>query len=117
MDANIAVTQFTGAAVFVWGMEQLKSWPWFPILKKEGQVWLKRGASIAAAIGIHTGISYVWNPPQITAMDQGYNLLIHIPPLAVIVVTMWHWLGQYAMQETLYQATSNKVMVTNGPKP
>lgn len=114
MDANIAVTQFTAAAVFVWGMQKIKSSPYFPFLKNEGQVWLKRGASVVTALAVHTGISHVWSPGVV---EGSHVLMINIPPVAVVAVGIWHWLGQYAMQETLYQATANKVVIqTEAPK-
>lgn len=108
MDANVVVTQFTGAAVFVFAMQKLKAASWFPWLKSEGQIWLKRVASIVAAICIHTGISHVWNPGSVPG---SHVLIINIPPLATMLVEVWHWIGQYAMQETLYQATANKTVV------
>ena len=114
MDSNVVVTQFTGAAMFVYAMQQLKGASWFPLLKQQGQIWVKRGASIVAAIGIHTGIEHVWNPGTIPG---SHVLIINIPPLAVIAVTMWHWLGQYAIQETLYQATGNKSVPVAEQKP
>jgi hypothetical protein len=116
MDANIAVTQFTAAAVFVWAMQRVKASPWIPFIKNEGQVWLKRGASIVTAIGVHTGISHIWNPTP-SVQGGGWDLMIHIPPVMVIATELWHWLGQYAMQETLYQAVANKNVAAAPPKP
>jgi hypothetical protein len=107
MDSNIVVTQFTSAAIFVWAMQKLKAAPWFPWLKREGQLWLKRGASIAAAIGAHTGISHVWAPGP-ASIPGSHMLVFTIPPAAVIAVTVWHWIGQYAIQETIYQGVSNR---------
>jgi hypothetical protein len=109
MDSNIVVTQFTSAAIFVWAMQKLKTAPWFPWLKNEGQIWLKRGASIVAAIGTHTGISHVWAPG--TEVGAGV-LTISIPSLAIIAVTLWHWLGQFTIQEAMYQSVSK-----NSPTP
>lgn len=103
MEANVVMTQFTSAAIFVFAMQKLKAAAWFPLLKHEGQVWQKRAASIGTALGVHLGISHVWNP----APDGYHQLIITIPPLAVIAVGLWHWLGQYAMQETMYQVVSN----------
>lgn len=105
MDANIVVTQFTAGAIAVWGIQQLKNSPKFPWLKDEGQKVIKRLSSIVAAIGIHTGISHVWQPGTIAG---SHVLIINIPPLAVIAVTVWHWLGQYVIQEGWYQVAYNK---------
>lgn len=109
MEANVVMTQFTSAAVFVWAMQRLKDAKWFPLLKHEGQIWQKRIASVSVALGVHLGISHVWNP----GADGGHLLIITVPPLAVISVGAWHWLGQYAMQETMYQSTVNKLTTTS----
>jgi hypothetical protein len=105
MDANIVTTQFTAAAIFVWGMQRLKAAPWFPLLQQEGQRWIKRCTSIVTAFFVHTEISHVWSPGKI---EGSHVLIISIPPFAVIAVSVWHWLGQYAMQEVMYQATLNR---------
>jgi hypothetical protein len=110
MEANVVMTQFTSAAVFVWGMQRLKDASWFPLLKHEGQVWQKRLASIGTALGVHLGISHVWNPG---AQPGTHVLIITVPAVSVIAVGAWHWLGQYAMQETMYQATVNKLTTTS----
>ena len=105
MDANIVTTQFTSAALVVYALQKLKSARWFPWLRAQGQLWLKRGISIGAALGIHTGITHIWNP----GTEPGWHVLvITIPPATIVAVGLWHWLGQYAMQETLYQAVANK---------
>jgi hypothetical protein len=103
MDSNLLFTHFTSAAIFVMVMQQLKRAPWFPWLRNEGQIWLKRGSSIVYAICVHTGISHVWNPgPQVGS----HVLMITIPALSVIAVSLWHVVGQYALQETVYQAST-----------
>ena len=111
MDANVAVSQFTGAAIVVFIMNQVKAAPWFPWLGKEGQVLRKRFVAVLAAITVHTGIHFIWNPGTGEVWRQ---IVINLPAPWVMVVTMWHWFGQFAMQETIYQATSNKVAP---PKP
>lgn len=114
MDANIAVTQFTAAGVAVWAIQQLKTSKWFPLLQENGQKWLKRIVSIATAIGIHTGISAVWNQGQ-PPVGYQYQLIINIPSMAVILVTVWHWISQYVMQEGWYQVAFNRVTLTSEP--
>lgn len=109
MDATIGMTQFGGAAVVVFLMQKLKDWDRFPWLQNAGRVWLKRVISIGAAFGIHTGISHVWNPGVVAGSGI---LMLTIPPPMVIAEGLWHWFCQYAMQESLYQATVNKVSVT-----
>ena len=105
MDSNVVITQFTSSAIVVWGLQELKNATWFPWLQKKAQTWTKRGASIVAAFGVHTGIEHVWNPGTVAGT---HVLLITIPSLSVIAVGIWHWIGQYAMQETVYQATYNR---------
>jgi hypothetical protein len=114
MDANIAITQFTASATFVWAMQQLKNASWFPLLQKEGQIIFKRAASILAAIFIHTGISHVWNPGTVPG---SHVLILTIPPLSVMAVEVWHWLGQYVMQEGWYQLLYNKLSVPGAQNP
>jgi hypothetical protein len=105
MDANIVLTQFTSSATAVWAIQQLKNTRYFPWLHAEGQIVAKRLLSIASAIAIHTSISYVWNP----GTQPGWHaLVITIPPLSVIAVEMFHWLGQYVIQESFYQVVYNK---------
>lgn len=115
MDANIVVTQVSSAAVVVYALQRLKTARWFPWLQNEGQVWLKRGLSLAAAFGIHTGISYVWNAG--TAPGVAHVLLINIPPASEIMIGLWHWANQFIMQELIYQGTANKVVMATPPLP
>jgi len=114
VDANIAVTQFTAAGVAVWAIQKLKQSPWFPMLKEDSQAWVKRVLSIATAIGIHTGIAGVWNHGEVPA-GYSYQLIINIPSVTVILVTLWHWLGQYVMQEGWYQVAFNRLSLTSAP--
>lgn len=109
MDANIVVTQFTASAVVVYGMQVLKNASWFPLLQS-GRKYASRIVSILAAFAIHGGVSYTWDP----SLDASGNrhLLIAIPTAAAVCVYLWHWLGQYALQEVMYQGTVNKVSVT-----
>jgi hypothetical protein len=111
MDSNLLFSHFTSAAVFVMLMQRLKMAPWFPWLKMEGQVWQKRLASIATALGVHLGISHVWNP----STNGAHVLIITVPALSVVAVGAWHWLGQFALQETMYQAVSNKAATAVPP--
>lgn len=110
MDSNIVVTQISSAAILVWVLQRLKSATWFPWLQNEGQVVAKRIISVAAAIGTHTGISWVWAPAAFAA--GSHTLTLTIPALAVISVTVWHWLSQYILQELIYQACGK-----GAPKP
>lgn len=101
MDANLVGTQVSSAIVAVWGIQQLKKAPWFPLLKMNGQLWAKRTLSVLTALGVHTGISHVWNAG--TAPGVAHVLIINIPPIGVIVEGLWHWSNQYIYQESAYQ--------------
>jgi hypothetical protein len=117
MDANLAVTQFSSAALVVYGMQLLKSAKWFPLLQ-EGKVWASRIFSAVSAVAIHTGIGYTWDPKLDASGNR--HLLLAVPTLAVASVTVWHWLNQFIMQEVVYQVAANKTApsaaVPAGPK-
>jgi hypothetical protein len=103
MDASLGVTQFTSAAIVVFAINKLKAATWFPLLQKD---WTKlnRGFSIAAAFLVAQGIHWVWTPDTRV-------LAITIPTLSAFALGIWHWINQYAMQETLHQLTKPKVAV------
>lgn len=105
--SNILATQFTSSAVVVYVMQRLKSASWFPWLQ-HGSATVSRIVSIVAAAAVAIGINYTWNP-------QTRGLLITIPTLAGFAIGIWHWLNQFAFQETIYQCTVNKVSVTTAP--
>jgi hypothetical protein len=112
LDANIAVTQFTAAGIAAYGIQVLKKSKWWPLLSEQSSTWIKRLYSIVTAIGVHTGIGAVWNqgaPP----VGYKYQLILNIPAFSVIVVTVWHWISQFVMQEGWYQVAFNKVIGTN----
>ena len=118
MDANVAVSQFTGAAMVVLVIQWIKASPYFPWLSAEGQIVRKRFVAAIAAITVHTGIHFVWAPGTGEVWRQ---IVINLPTPWVMIVTVWHWFGQFAMQETIYQATSNKAIAVptlpSAPKP
>lgn len=112
MDANIVLTQFSSTAIFVWGFQQLKNAPWFPVLQDKGQKLIKRTLNVFAAIFIHGAIGYTWNP---TYDANGYRHLdLAIPTTGVLLLSLWHWLGQYVMQESWYQIIYNRVLGVPG---
>ena len=107
MVANVAVTEFTTSAVAVWLLQKLKSASWFPLVAA-GKVWFNRIASILLAGVGAIGIGYTWAPNP----NGGHVLTIAIPTLSVMALGAWHWLNQYVMQETIYQAAVNKPSIT-----
>ena len=103
MDASIGVTHFTSAAIVVYAINKLKSAKWFPLLQKDW-TWINRGFSMFVAFAVSIGIHYTWS----ASTDGGHTLTLQIPTLAVLGLGVWHWLNQYAMQETLFQITKPK---------
>lgn len=102
--SNVAMTQFTSSAAVVFLMQKLKNASWFPLVQ-EGKQKLNRLISIFSAALVTIGISWTWSLDQATGthtfaiMGLSWMAALH---------GAWHWLNQYALQETVYQATSNK---------
>lgn len=105
--SNIFVTQFTSSALVVYAIQKLKNASWFPWLQ-HGSATVSRLFSMAAAAAVAIGINYTWNP-------QTRGLLITVPTISAGLIGLWHWLNQFALNETLYQATVNKVSITTRP--
>lgn len=108
--SNIVMTQFTSSAVVVWLMQKLKSASWFPFLQ-HGRATVSRLFSIGVAFFVAIGIGYTWN----TNSSGIHTLTLTIPGLWGLAVGVWHWLNQFVLQETVYQATVNKISVTTQP--
>lgn len=100
MDASVGFTHFTSAAIVVWGINKLKAASWFPLIQRDWTV-ANRGASVVLAFFVAQGIAYAWDPTS-------RELTITIPTLGVFLVNIWHWIGQYVTQETLFQITKPK---------
>lgn len=106
--SNVAMTQFTSSAVVVYLMQKVKSASWFPLVQ-EGRALVNRIVSIGAAFLVAVGVSWSWslNPTNGTHTLTIVNLSIF-----TVLHGAWHWLNQYALQETIYQAAVNKTSVT-----
>lgn len=103
MDASIGVTHFTSAAIVVYAMNKLKAATWFPVLQKDWTL-MNRAFSVVVAFLVSIGIHYTWTANS----DGSHALLLQIPTLSALGLGLWHWLNQYAMQETLFQVTKPK---------
>jgi hypothetical protein len=103
MDASIGLTHFTSAAIVVYAMNKLKSATWFPLVQKDWTM-LNRGFSMFVAFAVSVGIHYTWTADT----AGGHTLVLQIPTLAVLGLGVWHWLNQFALQETLFQITKTK---------
>jgi hypothetical protein len=106
--SNVVMTQFTSSAVVVYLMQKVKTAKWFPLVQ-QGRATLNRIVSVVAAFLVAVGVSWSWSLDKTT----GTHTLV-ITGLSIYAVGhgLWHWLNQFALQETVYQATVNKVSVT-----
>lgn len=102
--SNVAMTQFTSSAVVVFLMQKLKSAKWFPLVE-QGRATLNRVVSIVAAAAVSLGIEWSWTKDASTGT---HTLIIMNIGIWTLLHGGWHWLNQYALQETVYQATTNK---------
>ena len=103
MEGSIGLTHFTSAAIVVYAMNRLKAATWFPLLQKD-KVAINRVFSVIVAFAVSIGIHYTWTSDA----GGGHQLVLQIPSLGVLALGVWHWLNQYAMQETLHQVTKPK---------
>lgn len=113
MDANnasILSTQVTASAFAVWIIQKLKQWKWFTALNPANPV-MARIFSVGAAVLTAAGISYTWSK----APGGGHTLLLAIPSFAGFLLALWHVAQQFVFNETIYQATVNKLSVTTAP--
>lgn len=101
MEASVGLTHFTSAAIVVYVMNKLKAASWFPLIQKDA-VLMNRAFSAVVAFAVSIGIHYTWtaNP------DGSHGLMLQIPTLAGLGLGVWHFLNQFAMQETIYQTTN-----------
>lgn len=106
--SNILATQFTSSAVVVYLMQKLKNAKWFPLVQ-QGRAFINRVVSIGAAFLVAVGVSWSWS---LDKSSGTHTLVISGIGLWAVLHGCWHWLNQYALQETIYQATVNKVAVT-----
>jgi hypothetical protein len=113
--ASVLFSHFTSAALVVWIIQVLKNAKWFPWLQNGGQVWTKRIISTAGALAAHTGINYAWHSGGTLPTGVQYQLILNIPPLAILGQFIWRWAGQYVMQEGWYKLAYDKISVMSVP--
>ena len=101
MDIVTFYHMFMGSAIGVFLLQYLKNAKWFPWAQTAGTKYVNRAMAIIIAILSATGIGHVWDPAAHTLMFT--NLTV-----GGIAIALWHWLQQFIMQETVYQATANK---------
>lgn len=106
--SNVAMTQFTSSAVVVYLMQKVKTATWFPLVQS-GKAMLNRAVSLVAAFLVAVGVSWSWSKDPSSGT---HTLTIMNLSWWSVVYGGWHWLNQYALQETIYQAAVNKPAVT-----
>lgn len=106
--SNPLVTQFTSAAIVTYLMQLVKNASWFPLVQR-GRALLNRIVSIVAAAAVAIGISWSWTKDPQTGL---HTFVIANIGLWTFFHGFWHWLNQFALQETVYQATANKPGIT-----
>ena len=108
MDSNIVLTTITSSALFVLLIQWLKNSSWFPWLQ-HGQKWASRIASLLLATAGSLGVGYVYNSASRSLT------LTNLPTVWGILIWLWHIANHFALQETIYQSTVNKISVTTTP--
>lgn len=98
--SNIVITEFTSSAIVVFLMQRLKQAKWFPLLQA-GKANVNRIFAVGAAALGAIGVNFVWD-------SSSHSLTITGLTLWGVAIMFWKWLNHYAIQETIYQATSNK---------
>lgn len=71
-------------------MQRAKSVPWVTEHTEGINIGLRAGFSFLATLGI----SHAWNP----ATGGGGTLMFQIPPFTIVLIGLWHWFGQFAIQ-------------------
>lgn len=101
--SNLALIwhMFIASAMGVALLQYLKKAQWFKWAQVVGTRTANRVISIVIALCGATGVGHVWDP-------HAHTLLLTNLSLLGIVTALWHWLQQFVLQETIYQATANK---------
>lgn len=102
--ASLPVTEFTSGAIFVFVLQQLKRFPWFNSLATS----IYTAASVVWAFVSTIIVSWEWSPHP----AGGGTLTLVLPSLSAALMLLWHWIEQFAIQETIQAGATNV-----GPKP
>lgn len=95
------LTNLTFAAIASFIIERLKNAAWFPFVQQEGTLIASRILAAITAFASASGIHYAWSSDHTTLTLTNLSL-------ATIGVALWHWLGQFIVQEGWYQAVISK---------
>ena len=102
MEAQTIWHMFISSAMGVALLQWLKRASWFPWAQQAGTKTSNRVMAIIIALFGATGISYAWNP-------ENHTLLLMNLSFWGVTNALWHWIQQFILQETVYQATANRV--------
>lgn len=111
-----SLTAAAACAFFLQLIQKTKYVPWITEHTKEINIGAKLLLSGLATLGI----SHAWNP----STGGGGVLMFTVPPLSVILIGLWHWFGQFAIQHGFGQvlnigtlkAIDNPVQVNQQPE-
>lgn len=111
---NILLTHLSSSVLVVGGLQWLKQAKWV----QQATKLICRTFSVLAAVAIHIGIQWTWNPTN-------HSLLISGLSLGAIAIALYHIAAQYIYQETGYQVLQGiqsaqgilSVLQKEAPKP
>jgi hypothetical protein len=78
--------------------------PWITAHTK----WINLGVKIALSGASTLGISHAWTP----AATGGGQFLVTVPATTVILMGLWHWFGQFALQHGFGQLLTVGTLTT-----
>lgn len=87
------LSSFTAAAACSFILDRVQKSeivPWITAHTK----WINLAAKIVMSGAATLGISHAWNP----APTGGGVLMVTVPAFTVIVLGLWHWFSQFALQ-------------------
>lgn len=115
MDSTL-LNHITSAGLVVYGLQMVKSLPWYhrltAALPWETAMVHRIVSAIAAfvtAIGIHVAVN--------GSSALGWQLGATIPPVAVLLHGCWDWANQFCLQQLAYDAVVQKAGAVVAPAP
>lgn len=105
--ATHTMDQLAVNAICVWILQQVKKAKFIPFIQQNTYT-INRIAALLLAGVTTAGIGFTFDRGDGTLVITGLTL-------AGIVTALWHWVTNYALQETIYQAAVNKQGIPNPP--